>query len=139
MGVASLFDAAAAEEDKEMTIQPKVEKTTQDKINEHLLNDSSERMSSPQSQLLMSVEQGTDPLADERDDPWSLAASRRGLRNGNISNRDQSIHHQLPMSSNIIWDVPLTEEITRDSTGEDGNSRTADSAVTNAASHARVT
>ena len=151
MGVASLFDeAAAAEEDKEMNVQPKIaihqaseaEETSRDKMN---IEHSSERMSSLHSQLLMSVEQGTDPLADERGDPWSLANrstsdSRRGLRNGNITlSQDQSIHHQLPMSSNIIWDVPLTEEITKHTQlGEDSSSRTADSAVTNA-NHARVT
>ena len=152
VGVASLFDEAAAEEDKAMNVQPKVaihqasqaEETTQDKMN---IEHSTERISSPHSQLLMSVEQGTDPLADEGDDPWSLAANRsssdnrRGLRNGNIlSSRDQSIRHQLPMSSNIIWDVPLTEELTRHThgAGEDSSSRTADSAVTNA-NHARVT
>ena len=163
MGVAFPFDPTAAEEDKEMNIQQRVaieqvfedEGATQDKVN--FLADSKEQMSSndsSHSQLLISVEQGTDPLADKEDDPWSLGAnrSRPGFRNGNIPKGDapgnqhlqlSSTAHTATMSSNIIWDVPLIEEIKhtkREDKSSSVSSRTgpADSAVTNT-NHARVT
>lgn len=174
MGVASLFDPAAAEEDEKVDARPRP--TIQQPFEAEIttMNVWRERMpsnDSPRSQLLISVEQGTDPLADEEDDPWSLAGNgsgRQGLRNGNImssgnrwptsatgyveggapGNQHQptahttgAVHGQLPASSNIIWDIPLIEEI-KYSKREDGSSsdRTgpADSAVTHA-NHARIT
>lgn len=153
-GVVSFFDPAAAEEDKEMNVQPKAaiqetseaEKCTHDGVNlEHVLADSKQlKLSSdpPHSQLLMSVEQGADPLADEEDHPWLLAANRSStqLRNGNIISTTQGAvgGPQLSMSSNIIWDVPLIEEIKHKR--EDSSSRTgpADTPATNT-NHARVT
>ena len=170
-GVASLFDPAAAEEDKDTDTQPNIviqetAESAQDGVSsEHVLLDARElklTSDSLHSQLLMSVEQGTDPLADEEDDPRLLAANKNTwLNNGDISshfpstgyteggaprNKHQLLPstggavvpdaiHQLPMSSNIIWDVPLIEEIKHK--GED-SSRTGptDPAIEN---HARIT
>ena len=98
---------------------------------------------SERSQFLMSVEQDMHPLHDSEDAPGQLSGNRTHQNNGSVPTATHhfpnastvnkegdipvnwrqfpaSVHlgpanQELPVSNNIVWDIPLIEEITEQS------------------------
>ena len=134
-------DSSVAEEDQESCPTANIgqsDKDLQDKerVETHHVLDFDQTTDSERSQFLMSVEQGMHPLHEGEAAPGQFTTNWSRLNNGNVPTAMHHFSssstnggapfsgHQLAaavplahsaVANNIIWDVPLIDEITEES------------------------